>query len=136
MTRIDFYQLNPSRRAEDVVCRLCEKAYTQQQKVLVLTRDAEQTERLDQLLWVYEDDSFIPHDIEEVEGMTTPVLIQDNPPASSHREILINLSADIPEFFAQFDRVLELVTEDNRSDARDRYRFYKDRGYELHHHNL
>ena len=119
MTRIDFYQLNPSRRTEDVVCRLCEKAYSQQQHVLVLTRDAEQSERIDQMLWVYEDDSFIPHDLDEVDGMKTPVLIQNNPASTGHREILINLTTNIPEFFPQFERVLELVTEDNRTEARE-----------------
>lgn len=137
MTRIDFYQLDQARhRQEDVVCKLCAKAYTQKQNILILTQSPEQSDQLDQLLWVFEDDSFIPHDVEEVEGLTTPVLIHDAPAAPDNREVLINLSASVPTFFAQFERVLELVTDDNRDSARDRYRYYKDRGYELHHHNL
>ncbi len=137
MTRIDFYQLNQERhRKEDVVCRLCAKGYAQQQKILVLTEGPEHSEQLDQLLWVYEDDSFLPHDTEEADDFQTPVLIHDKPQTFGDREILINLSASIPDFFPQFERVLELVTDNNRDSARERYRYYKDRGYELHHHNL
>ena len=137
MTRVDFYQLNQGRhRREDVVCRLCAKAYAQKQKILVLTEGPDHSEQLDQLMWVYEDDSFLPHDVEETEGFQTPVLIHDNPPSVGGREILINLSSSIPDYFPQFERVLELVTEDNRDSARERYRYYKDRGYELYHHNL
>ena len=137
MTRIDFYQLDQSRhRTEDVVCRLCAKAYSQKQNILVLTDSVEQSDRIDQLLWVFEDDSFIPHDVEEVEGFTTPVMIHNNPPTADNREVLINLSASIPTFFPQFERVLELVTEDNKDSARERFRYYKDRGYELFHHHL
>lgn len=137
MTRIDFYQLDQQRhRTEDVVCRLCAKAYAQKQNILVLTEDHDHSEQLDQVMWIFEDDSFLPHDIEESEGFRTPVLIHNNPGAVEDREILINLSTSIPDFFPQFERVLELVTEHNRDSARERYRYYKDRGYELHHHNL
>ncbi len=137
MTRIDFYQLDQARhRAEDVVCRLCAKAYAQKQNILILTRDSEQSDQLDQLLWTFEDDSFIPHDTAAVDGLLTPVLIHNDPTVDDKREVLINLSAEVPAFFPQFERVLELVTDNNRESARDRYRFYKDRGYELHHHHL
>ncbi len=137
MTRIDFYQLDPSRhRKEDVVCKLCAKAYEQQQKTLVLTENSLQSEQLDQLLWVFEDDSFIPHDREETSSLMTPILIHDNPASPDNREVLINLSASIPDYFPQFERVLELVTDDNRDSARERFRYYKDRGYDLHHHHL
>jgi DNA polymerase-3 subunit chi len=49
---------------------------------------------------------------------------------------LINLSSTIPAYFAQFERVIELVTEDNKQSAREHYSFYKERGYPLHHHTL
>ena len=137
MTRIDFYQLDPARHGVDeVVCQLCHKAYDKGQPTLLLTRDPVQSEHFDRRLWTWRDDSFLPHDREEVDGLLTPILIHDRPEARGDRHLLINLSADVPEFFTQFERVLELVTEDNRAEAREHYRYYKERGYPLNHVNL
>ncbi len=137
MTRIDFYQLNPERHSYDqVVCQLCQKAYDSQQHTLVLTQSPQQSQHLDQRLWTFRDDSFLPHDCEEVEGLVTPILIHDNPEPRGDRPLLINLSAAVPVYFAQFERVIELVTEDNKAQARQNYSYYKERGYPLNHVNL
>ncbi len=137
MTRIDFYQLNPERhRYDQVVCQLCLKAYESGQYTLLLTQDAQQSQHLDQRLWTFRDDSFVPHDCEEIEGLATPILIQDNPEPRGDRQLLINLSPGVPDFFAQFERVIELVTDENRAQARQNYSFYKERGYPLNHVNL
>ena len=137
MTRIDFYQLNPARhRYDQVVCQLCQKAYDSQQLTLLLTRDPQQSQHLDHKLWTFRDDSFLPHDSEEVEGLVTPILIHDDPDPGSNRQLLINLSTTVPVYFAQFERVIELVTDENRQQAREHYSFYKERGYPLNHVNL
>ena len=137
MTRIDFYQLNPERhRYDQVVCQLCQKAYDSNQLTLLLTRDAQQSRHLDQKLWTFRDDSFLPHDSEEIEGLEVPILIHDNPDPKGNRQLLINLSAGVPPYFAQFERVIELVTDENRPQAREHYSYYKERGYPLNHVNL
>ncbi len=137
MTRIDFYQLNPERhRYDQVVCQLCQKAWESGQHTLLLTQNPQQSQHLDQRLWTFRDDSFVPHDCEEVEGLTTPILIHDNPEPRGERQLLINLSDSVPSYFAQFERVIELVTEDNKAQARQHYSYYKERGYPLNHVNL
>ncbi len=137
MTRIDFYQLNPARhRYDQVVCQLCQKAYDSKKFTLLLTRNQQQSQHLDHKLWTYSDDSFLPHDSEESEGLVTPILIHDNPDPKGNRQLLINLSASIPKYFAQFERVIELVTEDNKAQAREHYSYYRERGYPLKHVNL
>ena len=137
MTRIDFYQLNSDRhRYDQVVCHLCQKAYENNQLTLLLTRDAQQSEMLDARLWTFADDSFIPHDRKEADELVTPILVQDNPKPNGDRQLLINLSASVPPYFAQFERVIELVTEDNKQQAREHYSFYKERGYPLNHISL
>jgi DNA polymerase-3 subunit chi len=137
MTRIDFYQLDPGRhRYDQVVCRLCQKAYDNQKLTLLLTQDAQQSQLLDQKLWTFVDDSFLPHDSEESEDFVTPILIHDNPDPAGERQLLINLSASVPTYFAQFERVIELVTEENKAQAREHYSYYKERGYPLNHVNL
>jgi DNA polymerase-3 subunit chi len=137
MTRIDFYQLDPGRhRYDQVVCRLCQKAYDNQKLTLLLTQDAQQSQLLDNKLWTFVDDSFVPHDSEESTDYVTPILIHDNPDPAGERQLLINLSASVPTYFAQFERVIELVTEENKAQARAHYSYYKERGYPLNHVNL
>jgi DNA polymerase-3 subunit chi len=137
MTRIDFYEITQSAyNAENLVCKLCHKAYQSKQNVLLLTADQQQTDRLDRLLWSSEEDSFLPHDQHEPEGMLTPVLLNHEADPRGDRQLLINLSEEIPLYFAQFERVIELVTNENKAIARNHYSYYKDRGYPLQHHKL
>ncbi len=137
MTRIDFYQLNPERqRYDQVICQLCQKAYDSKQFALLLTQNPQQSQHLDHKLWTYSDDSFLPYDGEESDGLVTPILIHDNPEPKGNRQLLINLSTSVPLYFAQFERVIELVTEDNKAQAREHYSYYKKRGYPLNHVNL
>ena len=140
MTRVDFYQLDPARhRYEQVVCRLCQKAWENRQLTLLLTQDAQQSQQLDHRLWTFADDSFIPHDCgdgDASDAMLTPILVHDNPEPAGDRQLLINLSDTVPSYFAQFERVIELVTEDNKQQARAHYSYYKERGYHLNHINL
>lgn len=134
MTRIDFYQLRPDGQSfEQVVCQLCQKAYESKKKTLLLTQNEAQSKLLDAKLWTFAEESFVPHDTAEEAGLSSPILIQDNPDPKGDRELLINLTASVPIYFAQFDRVIELVTEENKSAARDRYSYYKERGYPLKH---
>ena len=70
MTRIDFYQLNPQQHNQDrVVCQLCQKAYDNNQLTLLLTKSPQQTEHLDRQLWIFDDDSFVPHDAQESDDL-------------------------------------------------------------------
>ncbi len=137
MTRIDFYQTNGAARYTDkLVCKLCQKAYENNKPVLLLTSDPQQTEKYDRLLWTIDEESFIPHDQQEQDGFLTPVIINHEAEPSGDRSLLINLSHQIPPFFAQFERVIELVTDENKHLARSHYSYYQDRGYELNHHKL
>lgn len=141
MTRIDFYILpneKPNNR-ELLACRVTEKAYKLGHKVYIHTGSQHHSEILDDLLWTFRDGSFIPHELFSVEqNNTSPVLLghADQPPDQT--EILINLTQEVPGFFSRFDRVAELVDAKikNKECARERFRFYKDRGYELQTHNL
>lgn len=137
MTRIDFYQITESRLSEDgLVYKLCQKAYSAGQKVLLLTSNEAHSQHLDRMLWTQQDESFIPHDQQEEEGLLTPILINHQADPRGERQLLINLSNEIPIFFAQFERVFELVTEENKNLARSHYSYYKERGYPLNHHTL
>ena len=141
MTRIDFYLLDHATDGgkDAAVCKLAHKIFRLGHRIYILTRDHEGAQRLDQLLWTFSQGSFIPHGLgARPADIDMPVLIGREEPPAAHDDVLIQLTPQVPEFFSRFRRVAEVV--DGRADektlARERFRFYRDRGYELQTHNL
>lgn len=140
MTRIDFYILSAG-SAVATACKLCDKAVAAGQRVYVNAPDEQHAEALDELLWTQREGSFIGHeryDGEELEEPLPFVLIGSVEPPATHHAILINLGLEVPLYFSRFERVLEIVAADpaEKAKSRERYKFYRDRGYELNTHNL
>ena len=144
MTRVDFYVLGGEAEAARLalVCRLAEKACERDQTVFVHGDDEALLARLDAALWTFRPGGFVPHRLlaagESVSGVDTdPVQLSLGEPASDRR-VLINLAAAVPPFFSRFERALEVVDQrpDVRDAGRERYRFYRHRGYPLGHHRL
>ncbi|MNC95608.1 DNA polymerase III subunit chi [compost metagenome] len=52
--------------------------------------------------------------------------------------MLINLRPQQPPYFGRYQRLIEIVSLDDgdRAGARERFRFYRDRGYEIRSHDL
>ena len=137
MTIIDFYTHVDEPLA--VAARLVQKAYAQHGNVRVLTPDAAATDALDRLLWVQPATSFLPHcRAGSPLAGETPVIVDHLADHTGPAAVLINLCAAPPPFFGRFERLAEIVCGDEASAAagRDRYRFYRERGYELRAHNL
>src|SRR5579863_6326435 len=66
MPRADFYLIaKPRFRADPLllVCELARKAHDAGSPTLILARDAEQAEALDDALWAFDPDAYIPHQI-------------------------------------------------------------------------
>jgi DNA polymerase-3 subunit chi len=145
LTRIDFYVLPeaPPSGGDGVMttCRLCEKAYGGGQRVYVFAPDPEKAAAVDAALWSFRQGSFIPHERLGAAALEEPlpaVLIGSEEPPQQHSGVLINLGEEVPPFFSRFERLLEIVDGDaeRRARSRVRYKFYRDRGYELSMHNL
>lgn len=141
MTRIDFYVLPDAGEAdrERFACRLADIAYRRGQRVYIHAQSQDQARILDKLLWTFQAGSFVPHDLHPSDnGGDAPVLIgHDGVPDSGH-EVLINLNAAVPSFFSRFDRMAEVVNQDQaiKDAGRQRFRFYRDRGYALQTHSM
>ena len=141
MTEVDFYILNgeDARQRMQFACRLTDKAYRLGHKVYVHTESAQQSRELDDLLWTFQQNSFVPHAVYDENNEAPPPvqLGHDTEPDASH-QVLINLATDVPLFFSRFERVAELVNKDNsvRQQGRSRYSFYKERGYQLRSHKI
>jgi len=145
MTKIDFYILEgDSSNREQTACRIAEKAYRLGHGVYIHTADPGQARRLDELLWTFRQNSFVPHGIEgESLDPHAAVLISHKTELADStqahkRQVLVNLAQDIPLFFSSFERVAEVIGQDsdNKASGRQRYKFYRDRGYSLDTHTL
>ncbi len=136
MTRIDFHSNVPQKIA--YVCRLVRKARATGVNIVVRSPDAAQLQQLDQALWSFSEQDFLPHVMakDPLAAQTAIILTSDDAAELPHHQLLINLGADTPAHFARFERLLEIISADDADKAagRDRYRFYKERGYPLTHH--
>lgn len=145
MTQVDFYIL-PNDSGDGrllLACRIADKALQQNQQVLINTDSATDNARLDELLWTFSQGSFVPHRVIDSaaarERPLEPVLIGSGTvPEGDDWHVLINLAADVPDFFSRYRRVAELVdgNPQRREQGRERFRFYRDRGYELNTHQV
>lgn len=141
MPRADFYLIAKPRFCEEpllLVCELARKAHAAAIPALVLARDAAQAERLDDLLWSFDPDAFIPHQIAgaDIEEEEADVLIAAPESDAPMRPLVINLRDEaVP---GEFERVLEVVPADEsaREPLRERWKQYKSRGFELNKHDM
>jgi DNA polymerase III subunit chi len=138
VTSIDFY-FNAGDRLE-VACRLAGKALQQKKRMLIYAPQPDLAQRIDRLLWTAQAVSFIPHcAAHDALAAETPVLIaSDDAAPAAVCEVLLNLSAECPPFFERHARLLEIVSQDDaeRSAGRARFKFYRDRGYDIRNHDL
>jgi DNA polymerase-3 subunit chi len=137
VTRIDFY-LDADDRLQ-VACRVAAKALAQAHRVLIYAPDGELARAIDRLLWTTPAIGFVPHVMADHKlASETPVVIARDAAALPHDDVLVNLGSSEPASFARFHRLVEIVgrDEDDKQAARGRYRFYRDRGYEIHTHRL
>jgi DNA polymerase-3 subunit chi len=138
--RADFYLIAKPRFREEplrLVCELAKKAYDANLWTLVLARDSEQAEALDELLWDMGDDAYIPHQVAgDEEDELTPVLIATPDIDAPMRALVINLRDAAVE--GGFERVLEVVPADDsaREPLRERWKQYKARGLQVLKHDM
>lgn len=138
MPKIDFYILSEGSCLQ-LACRLIEKAYKNRHRVYIHTENQADAHELDELLWTYKEESFIPHNLYgEGPDPLPPIQIGFNETPEKHRDILINLSNQIPTFYKQFSRVMELISHHHeiQERARENYRIYRAKGYDITTHKL
>ena len=101
----------------------------------IRSADEAMTDRLDELLWVFRDQSFIPHQREEDTAQPCAVIINHTTPPK-HREIMLNLSLDVSPDYADYDRLIEVVSavSEIKHAGRERFRHYNQQGHQPKHH--
>ncbi|MGA0586826.1 DNA polymerase III subunit chi [Dyella sp. KRB-257] len=135
MPRADFYLIDKPRFREQpllLVCELTRRAFAAQQPTLILVRDFEQAEAVDELLWAFDEDAFIPHQLAgDDDDADTAVLIVPPGIDTADRPLVINLREGCAP--GRFERVLEVVAADpaEREESRTRWREYVRLGFEV-----
>ncbi|CEK09922.1 DNA polymerase III subunit chi [Legionella hackeliae] len=139
--RVDFYLLSGQEDSARwlLACRLLEKAYLRGHRVFVYCESQKDAHQLDELLWTFKDNSFIPHNLQG-EGPEPPPPIQIGYQAEprGYSDILLNLNSNIPEFYKRFKRVMEIVVNDETAKELSRRNYKEYRAYqcELYTHNI
>lgn len=140
MARADFYLIEKPRFREQpllLVCELATKALAAAQPLLILARDQNQAEQIDDLLWSFDAEAFIPHQLaggEDDADIEVLIATPDMTPLS--RPLQLNLRDQAVA--GAFERVLEVVPADKnaRDGSRQRWREYRERGIEVASHPL
>ncbi len=131
--RVDFYVLKSAaaqqRRA--FVCRLTEKAYLRDLSIVIVNDTLADAQALDDLLWTFNERSFIPHKIcmdEHSLDPATKVHLTVESPAPPRADLLVNLTARLPVRWEQYTRIAEIIDadEERRRLGRERFKSYRD----------
>lgn len=121
-------------------CRLLRKAVAASQRVLVVA-PADTLHLLDEQLWSFSATDFVPHcrvDAPEPMRSQSPVLLAESAQDAPFHDIVLNLGAQVPDGFAAFARVIEVVSldEEERLQARMRWKTYVAAGVNLVRHDI
>ena len=143
MTQIDFYVLSEQNveATQTFIARLTEKAFTSGHQVFIYTDQVEQASQLNQCLWTFRAESFLPHELADHAGSSTTsdINISETPaPEALPKDLLINLNDKIPASFEQYQRVIEIVSQqpEQKQRAREHFKFYKERGFSPRSHDI
>lgn len=143
MTRIDFYILADESIAarHAFACRLVQKTFKMGHSIYIHCDDEKQAHDLDRMLWTEETHSFIPHRIysnEQQSKTENAIDIGWQSPPEYHHDLMINLGQDCPDFFSRFERLAEVVVQEENilQATRNNYRKFSNKNYPLHRHDM
>lgn len=139
MTEVAFHFNAPDKLA--YACRFARKALRRGLRVVV-TAGAADLQALDRMMWALGPTDFVAHALANGDpdvAAVSPVLLAVDPLSVAPRDMLLNLGAQLPVGYEQFDKVIEVVSssdEQDRQMARTRWRQYAAQGYEIVRHDL
>lgn len=162
MTKVNFYQVKGDTQAVmSLGCQLVEKAWQMNNDIFIYAPDESTAAAMSEKLWHWSAASFLPHrNLSQPIDQNSPESIRIYSATNSSNDgdqssntskdnnieeliagqhgLLINLAADTPDWFSRFEMLCEFVHGDENAIAhkRNRYKFYKDRGYPLNYHDM
>ena len=133
MLRIEFYVLSSSDAAGRLraACQLALKAWSAGLPVFVRGADAAQCDELDELLWHFKAERFVPHDLHR-DAARSPVTLGVDEAPGFDQGVLINLGSSLSPHIERFARIIEIVNQQPEllNACRENFRSYRQRGYD------
>jgi DNA polymerase-3 subunit chi len=141
MAKVNFYLLKQDNEQARwmLACRLAEQQAKLGQQVYILTGSQDDAQQVDQLLWTFTPESFVPHALVDADGAAAvPVKIGHDTQAPTGTTCVLNLGSEPPLSQPSLTAIAEFVANDDEAKARSRtlWNIYKQLGYELQHHQL
>lgn len=134
MTDVLFYHLTET-RLEDALPALLEKCLERGWKVGVEMRDADRREKLDQHLWTYREDSFLPHGTDDAEmADSQPVLLSLSSSNGNQATVRFYIDGAVPELPLLYERVVFVFDGHDQREleiARGEWKRLKGEGHAL-----
>jgi DNA polymerase-3 subunit chi len=141
--RVDFYVLKSAAANQRwaFVCRLTEKAYLRDLKIVIVNNSLADAQALDELLWTFNERSFLPHKIcldEQSVDPATPVHLTLESGAMPAADLLVNLAERLPPQLQRYPRIAEIIDadEERRRLGRDRFKAYRDLKFTMQTHQI
>lgn len=121
---------------ENFVCTLIQEQWRLGKSIVITCEDKKQAIRIDKELWVFDEESFLPHDLCGSKINNSPIVIfwaQVCCYGIQQRDLLINLMKEHSHIFSNFDEIIDFVPAESilKQWARIRYKFYKNIGFHL-----
>lgn len=140
--RVDFAFGAPNRLR--TACQVVRKHYLAGRKLIIYHSDPRSLQRFDRMLWGFEPDAFVPHVlVDHPLAAQTPILLSSQDPLPHHQALpnqawLLNLDSHCPPSASHFQRILEIVSEQeqDKQAARQRWRQYQQWQYDVRAHQI
>lgn len=143
MAQVDFYVLPENGKRERFVCALIQKVWKQGNNIFIKTGSESAATALDNLLWTFQDISFLPHCFATEDSADTASIVighanQVDSQIPNHTTVMVNLADQIPAELNKVERILEIVAgnEEKRQQSRQRYVDYRNQGHVLNKHTI
>jgi DNA polymerase-3 subunit chi len=137
MTEVTFYT-NVTNQIH-LISKLLHKAQTTRRKLHISVQDEGHRQSITSDIYRIDPTSFFginPPASESMHDLTSAIISHTR--NYFHKDIIVNLTLEVPDNFSSFKRLIEIVQQDKQHVelARARYRWYKDRGYSITTHKL
>lgn len=140
MPQVDFYVAKQANlaQAQRLICKIISKANAAEKTVFVRCTNTDEANHLDDLLWQFDDISFIPHALLDTELDERPPVLLGSAEQSQSADVLINLDTEMPSNADAYQRIIEVVYNDDNSKktARNHYKAYQALGFPLKSHDV
>ena len=134
MASVEFYEVRGT-RWDLALCRAVEAAYGQGFRIYVWADSEPEARRLDDLLWTFREDSFVPHGLWQGEpACDEPVAVGWKPGNPNGADCLVLARDATPGEVQGFSRIIDFAPVDLpeiRQSARRRFRAFQTAGLQV-----